>query len=454
MNDFDSGWYKRWAKELKQNKDHLDNHALRANKFWQNAIIIQAVSERIDFERGDVSGLGFGVGQERLPAVFASHGVHIMATDQDFTTAKAKHWKQHELADSAQSLNRLGICDTQKFKDLVSYMPVDMTKIPKKLADKYDFLWSNCALGHLGSIDAGLAFIEKSLDCLKPGGWAVHTTEINLLSNNKTVDSGSTVVFRLRDIHQLQKRLVKKGYRLSPLRLTPGKSAQDARISLRPQFGNDYSKIQVGGHLATQAVLMIHKPAQPLADIKARASRFRHEGHLSAVYAQNLKTLVTYKRKNPQIATLLKSQKMPLSAIKITAAQKEIKLSIKQGATKDIFLDFVNKTPFPLCSLYSRLAETKPIVLGTSNPKDRPSKFQDKSWVGGEENRPAHDLRIKKNKQYELADYVQPGQNFSFALTLNTNKLAKGTYTEELTVLQEYVGWLDDSKVTLKVRVY
>ncbi|HTE57612.1 MAG TPA: hypothetical protein VK694_02625 [Verrucomicrobiae bacterium] len=452
--DFDSDWYKRWAKELKQDKHNLDNHALRANKFWQNAALVQALWERLDFSRSDLSGVGFGVGQERLPALFAHYGVQVMATDQDFTTAKAKHWKQHELAESAQSLNRLGICDPKKFKEMVSYMPIDMTKISKKLAGKYDFVWSNCALGHLGSIDAGLDFIENSLDCLKPGGMAVHTTEINVLSNTKTVDAGSTVIFRLRDIQRLQNRLVRKGYRVSPLRFTLGTRAQDSRVSLRPQYGNDYSKIQVGGHLATQAILIIHKPLQPYVSVKAQASRIKHESHLNVVYAQNIRTLFGYKRKNPLIAALLKSQKAPLGSIKITPAQKEVKVRIKKGTSKEVFLDFTNRTPYPLCSLYSRLSETKPIVLGTSDPKDRESKFQDKSWVGSNNNRPAHDLRIKKSGVYELADHVRPRQNFSFAFTLDSNKLETGTYTEEFSVLQEGVGWIDESAVTVKVQVY
>ena len=60
FKDFNSKWYKKWAKELKQDKDHLDNHVLRANKFWQNAIIVQALWERGTFYKG-ACGIGFGV---------------------------------------------------------------------------------------------------------------------------------------------------------------------------------------------------------------------------------------------------------------------------------------------------------------------------------------------------------------------------------------------------------
>lgn len=452
--DFSTSWYKRWAKELKQDKDHLDNHALRANKFWQNAIIVQALWERIDFTKPSVSGAGFGVGQERLPALFAKYGVHIMATDQDFTASKAKHWQKHELTNGAKSLNQLEICGSKLFKERVDYMAVDMTKIPSKLAGKYNFVWSNCALGHLGSIDAGLKFIEQSLSCLRPGGWAVHTTELNVLSNTKTADSGSTVIFRLRDIERLQKRLLSKGFELSPLQMTLGDNGADAKVSMRPQFGNDYSKIQVGGHLATQTLLIIHKPLKFSTGLNSRIARIKQARNLNSIYIQNLKKLKNYSHENPIIAEALKSQQAPLDAVKVEPEQKEVKIKIKQGETKEVLIDFINHSSIPLFSLYSRLAETKPILLGTSNPKDRASKFADKTWVGVDMNRPAHDLRIKRGQKYSLADYVKPNQNFSFAFVLNTNKLPKGIYEEELCVLQEFLGWIDGGKATLKVEVY
>src|SRR5690606_38222379 len=104
----------------------------------------------------------------------------------------------------------------KKFNQNVSLRSVDMRKIPKEFRGKYDFVWSNCALGHLGSIEEGLRFIVESAQCLNQSGVAVHTTEINVTSNESTVTEGETVVFRPCDLLLLSKRLRSKGFRLNP----------------------------------------------------------------------------------------------------------------------------------------------------------------------------------------------------------------------------------------------
>ena len=43
-------------------------------------------------------------------------------------------------------------------------------------------------------VEAGLRFLEDSLDCLKPGGVAVHTTELNLSSNEETMETEHDVI--------------------------------------------------------------------------------------------------------------------------------------------------------------------------------------------------------------------------------------------------------------------
>ncbi len=183
FSDFKTSWYQRWATELKQDNDHLDGFMLKSNKFWQNAAIIQALYEHKLLQEG-TSGLGFGVGNERLPALLAKYNVDVTATDQDYRKTKALHWSKGELATGLKSLNKYGICDDGQLKKHVSYMPADMKKIPPSFNEKYDFVWSNCALGHLGSIKEGLSFINDSLSCLKPGGWSIHTTETNVLSKD------------------------------------------------------------------------------------------------------------------------------------------------------------------------------------------------------------------------------------------------------------------------------
>jgi hypothetical protein len=446
--DFSTDWYKKWAKALKQNKNHLDNHDLLANKFWQNAIIAQALWERGVITK-DKRGLGFGVGQERLPALFASFGAEVTATDQDFKTKKAGYWAEHELATSTQSLNRVGICDKKIFDQKVDYMPANMTKIPAKLSGKYDFLWSNCALGHLGSIPAGLGFIEQSLNCLAPGGWAVHTTELNILSNGKTVEGGSTVIFRLKDLYALQNKLLREGYTCSTFELTLGDSPEDQRIAMRPLFGNDYSKIQVMGHLATQIVLLIHKPVTKLSPTKWAALAFRFK----RAYAKNLITMRRYRATDQTIKKVLNSQKASVGSVKLKPKKSVITVKIPKGKTKDVYIDYSNQSDIPLFSLFARLGDCKPLVMATEEPRDRKSLFSDVSWQGADKNRPGHRLWVRQPGGYEEADYILPGQAFSFLVTFNANKLDKGSYTEKLAVVQEELGWVKDSTVELAITI-
>ncbi len=118
--------------------------------------------------------------QEPLAALFADAGMEVVATDLDAERAEQMGWSaagQH--ARNIQSLNAAGLCPPDRFDALASHRVVDMNNIPSDLKD-FDLCWSSCALEHLGSIRQGLKFIEKSLETLRPGGLAIHTTELNI----------------------------------------------------------------------------------------------------------------------------------------------------------------------------------------------------------------------------------------------------------------------------------
>ena len=104
-----------------------------------------------------------------------------------------------QLCFGLDSLNKRRLCTDEVLQRQVSYRPVDMNKIPDDLRN-FDFNWSSCSFEHLGSIEKGLTFLKNQLKTLKPGGWAVHTTEYNISSNDQTLDNANTVVFRIRNI--------------------------------------------------------------------------------------------------------------------------------------------------------------------------------------------------------------------------------------------------------------
>ncbi len=146
-----------------------------------------------------------GSAERPLVSAFANRGVQVVATDLAPDSREALGWvRSDQHASGAEGLLRPGVCDPAKFRELVTWRAVDMREIPDDLR-QFDFCWSVCSLEHLGSLAAGIEFIERSVATLAPGGIAVHTTEFNLSSNDDTIQEGPTVIYRERDLLELSR---------------------------------------------------------------------------------------------------------------------------------------------------------------------------------------------------------------------------------------------------------
>ncbi len=233
----------------------------RANrKAWEWAYIAH-VLDTLDMLKPGQRGLGFGVGHDPLVPLFAARGVQLMATDLDAATRQARGWMaadQH--VDTLDSATWPNICDEEEFKRLVSTRPVDMRAIPSDIG-QYDFCWSACALEHLGSLSAGLEFVENSLSTVKPGGIAIHTTEYNVHSNDETVDTGPCVVYRERDIRGLVAKLEDAGHQVAALDLSPGEGALDHYVDLPPFEWDACLKFLFASYTLTSIALVIRTTA-------------------------------------------------------------------------------------------------------------------------------------------------------------------------------------------------
>ena len=215
-------------------------------KLWEWCFIADALQRAEVLSEGH-KGLGFAVGTEPLVSYFASFDAEIVASDLDEGDAAAQGW----LATGQHSAARLPnhYCDPERFSRLVSYRPVDMTKIPTDLKG-FDFCWSACAFEHLGSIEAGLQFVLDSLDCLNDRGIAVHTTEYNVSSNDKTIEDGPTVIFRRRDIEELQRRALLKGWAMD-IDFTAGTMPLDYHVDFPPYSNENHLKLRLFEHTCT-----------------------------------------------------------------------------------------------------------------------------------------------------------------------------------------------------------
>lgn len=250
-SDFSKPWYLKWAKKIGQ-------QPTKHRKQWEYVYILQALYERGMLETGN-RGLGFAVGTEPLPAVFASMGIEVLATDIDIEEGKAKGWVEgNQLCTGLESLNTLGLCNDEDFNRLVSYRAVDMNHIPNDITD-YDFNWSSCSLEHLGSLEKGLQFMQAQLKTLKPGGWAIHTSEYNVTSNDKTLESEQLSVFRRKDYERAAELLRKQGHFVEELDFTEGESDDDKYVDLPPYTHLPHLRLKLGEFVSTSMGLIIRK---------------------------------------------------------------------------------------------------------------------------------------------------------------------------------------------------
>ena len=168
-------------------------------KMWEWLFIAEALRERGMLAAGH-RGVGFGVGQEPLVALFAAAGCDVVATDQPHESAVASAGPTRRSSGPAgpRTSTTFGL-SAARSSERVAYRPVDMNSLPADLTG-FDFAWSSCALEHLGTLAAGIDFVVAQMACLRPGGVAVHTTEYLVSSNDATVEAGGTVFYRRQDI--------------------------------------------------------------------------------------------------------------------------------------------------------------------------------------------------------------------------------------------------------------
>jgi hypothetical protein len=221
----------------------------RHRKVWEWVFVTQVLALGGMLAPGR-RGVGFGIGSEPLTDLFASYGCEITATDLDFESAKREGWVdtlQH--ADKKETLYR-GITTRSAFDARVRHCVVDMNDVPPDLAG-YDFTWSSCSLEHLGSLDNGLAFIEKSLACLRPGGIAVHTTELNCSSDEETISQGCCVLYRQRDFREFADRMAILGHSVAPLNFHLGSEPEDKYVDVPPFKHDPHFKLQLEKFVTT-----------------------------------------------------------------------------------------------------------------------------------------------------------------------------------------------------------
>lgn len=239
-------------------------------KIWEEVYVVNTLKQANKLGPGQ-RGIVFGVGQERLPAYFAALGAQVLATDLTPDSASARDWIETAQHGSLDKLYYPEYLQRAQFDANVQFRHADMNNIADELDGGFDFCWSICAFEHLGSIEQGLRFVERTGRLLKPGGVAVHTTEFSYTDNERTIDHWPTVLFRRRDFEALAGRLRALGYELPPLDFDVGSTPVDFFVDIPPypqhkaeyyqsELGALHLKLLVDGFPATCYGLSFRKP--------------------------------------------------------------------------------------------------------------------------------------------------------------------------------------------------
>jgi 2-polyprenyl-3-methyl-5-hydroxy-6-metoxy-1,4-benzoquinol methylase len=231
-------------------------------KLWEFCYILRGAEQHGKLKPG-LSAVGFGVGQEPIPAALARFGLSILATDLDPNADASVAWAatgQHLSQSSA--LSRPEVISDALLEEHVRMRPVDMNEIPDDLG-RFDFVWSACALEHLGSPRAGIEFIIRTLELLEPGGIAIHTTELELTPRAETADYGHMAVYRVADLNKLVARVRSRGFEMDANWYVAMDSPADRWISLPPYPHDDpaHLKLTIGESVSTSVGLVIRRPA-------------------------------------------------------------------------------------------------------------------------------------------------------------------------------------------------
>ena len=103
-------------------------------------------------------------------------------------------------------------------------------------------------------------FVINSVEkCLRVGGIAVHTTELNLSSDEETVTEGVTVLYRRKDIAELLERLRARGHDVQPFLQAPDAHSLDFHVDVPPYSKEPHIKLRLEGFVTTSVGIVVRR---------------------------------------------------------------------------------------------------------------------------------------------------------------------------------------------------
>lgn len=455
-SDFRKPFVKKWLSELSVNPK--TRHA----KFWEQAMIAEALKKNGMLQVGK-KGFGFGVGREQLVSLFAASGVDILATDQA-PDGNALDWNNGQLANGKASLYYPKIIDKESFEQRVNFMHHDMNTHDPSLDNSFDFTWSNCVIGHLGSMALSEKYLYSHGKYLKDGGISVITTELNISSLDETVDRDSgTIIWRLRDLERVCINMLKHDMVAEPFVLRLRKDHSDDGIYFDIDYVNprnisrlnstEYmTKIPFSNYAITPIQLIFHKKTLSPHQSSRCADKYRK------IFAKNEHRLRRYqKRKKADIGDY--AVKYDIENIHLPPQKEVYAIRTKSETRRKVRVGFKNTTSSPFFSYgFHTPLGVQPLVVSTDSPVNRDSDLYDDSWFSA--NRPSVGFAPQITQEWKIANKERchgrhrtlPGELFTYTFIVKAPRKS-GVYEEPFCLLLEGAGVIKESRFIIRLRV-
>tara|TARA_R110000868_G_scaffold375711_1_gene640371 strand:+ start:6524 stop:7345 length:822 start_codon:yes stop_codon:yes gene_type:complete len=256
----DTVWFKRWSSSIGLPDYPEGGVPPGYRKYWEWAAILEVLEQRGKLQPG-MKGIGFAVGTEPLTCILANHGATVLASDLSIEEQVQEWASTNQHAATLDAIYRPHLIERSQFDQRVSFKPVNMAHLEDLPSAEYDFAWSSCAFEHIGNLEDGLSFVIQAMRLLKPGGVAVHTTEINLSSNDDTLFDSHMCIYRKRDIEDLDRRLRLIRCGIENMNWDAGCHENDLNYDSPPygQSGRPHIKLELGGFITTSCMIVVRK---------------------------------------------------------------------------------------------------------------------------------------------------------------------------------------------------
>jgi len=201
--DIETRWFRNWCEQLRERPRYH-------RSLWQYAYVLQALHEGGVLKPGSRL-LGLEAAGQPLPCYLARLGLSTVTTGEEAP----------RLIED--------LIDRAGFLRLVDHRPQGRGE-----GDAFDACWSIGGASRQGSLAKGAAFVEASVQSLRPGGVAVHILEFNYADDAQTIDDWSLVLFQRRHIQALADSLKAAGHEVAPLNFHVGHQPLDRYVDVPP----------------------------------------------------------------------------------------------------------------------------------------------------------------------------------------------------------------------------